>query len=133
MRIPKEIRRWFPIDGDDDGAEIEIRHLEPAEIEDIAAEAMSRETRYEPDPDDPDKIRPVVKAGGFHEQSKAIFCAAVTGWRCFFDDAGGTLDCTDKNKITALKKIEGLGRMVDDYRAKLAEDVANERKALEKN
>ena len=131
MRIPKTTERWFPVENDEDGAEIQIRHLEDAEIADIAQAVMSRETRYEPDGEG--GMRPVIKQSGIYEQTKAIFCAALVDWKKFFSDDGKPMKCTDENKIWAMRKITGLVEMVDASRARLAEDLRKERENREKN
>lgn len=131
MRIPKTTERWFPVKEDKDKAETLIRHLENAEIADIAQAVMSRETRYEDD--GAGGMRPVIKQSGIYEQNKAIFCAALIGWKNVFDDNDKPIECTDENKIWAMRKIDGFVEHIDRSRARLAKDLSKEREKREKN
>ena len=132
MRIKKIQERWFPAIDDPDKAEVKIKHLSPGEVQDIQDEAYDREISYVADKDG--KFTPNLS---FKPQTslemKLSFTAAVVGWKNMFDAAGNPLAFNEDNLIRAMREIEGFNEFIIECREKLASDIAEEKKAQEKN
>lgn len=133
MRINKTIERWFPAPDDPDKSEHKIKHLTPGEVLDTVTGATTQETTYLQDEDGGDLV-PEMKS---HIEPGAIqkdqFLRALRDWKNMFDDEGAPMECTEENKIRAMRDIDGYLPFVTECRERLAVDVEKEKEARIKN
>lgn len=133
MRIMKPVERWFPTPKDPDKSEVLIRHLLPGELLDTINEASNQETRYVIQEGEADLRPEMISRSKPGEIQRRQYLMAVRDWKNFFDESGSPMECTDENKVRAMRSIEGFIDFVSECRRKLAVDVERERVALEKN
>ncbi|MCP4568378.1 MAG: hypothetical protein GY841_12445 [FCB group bacterium] len=132
MRITKTVERWFPAEKDPDKSEFLIRHLKAAEVMDISYATSKQETKYKADVDG--RLVPEMTTSmDTKAHNDAAFCAAVIDWKNVYDENGDALECTDENKMRAMREIDGLTLFIDSCRESLADDIEKDKKALEKN
>ena len=130
-KISKPVDRWFPMPDDPLGGKILVHHLTPGETSDIFDQVLKHEVEYSKEGTE---WRPVMRQVNDAKTDRLkTFCAAVIGWQNFFDEDDKPLECTDENKIKALRTIEGLGAFVNECRRQLSADIADEKKDQEKN
>lgn len=130
VKTPKEA--WFPVPGDEDGAEILVKHLTPGELADIQDKLDAMEVVYHQDADG--KMVPEMRAKRTRGDDRyAVIVACVRDWRNVLDEDGNALKCTDKNKIAVARMSDEFAVFVGECREKLAAQVAEAKEAAEKN
>jgi len=129
MRITKPVERWFNCEGDPDGGKVLIRHLRPGEVQDIVDQVWTQKVEYKPGEEGATFAQTTDKK----KDRELTISASLLDWENFFDQAGKRMGCTDKNKIRAMREIDGLIEFVNECRAKLAKDIEKEKKDQEKN
>ena len=136
MRIKKQEERWFEIPGDEDKAQILIKHLNPGEIADIMDGVFKQTIVYKTDGDG-DAQPEFTQSTDKKKDREQTLTSSVKDWKKFYDQAGKVLKCTPKNIIRASREIEGFDDLVTEFRRRLAADIAQEQaeetKDLEKN
>lgn len=116
MKIVKSTEKWFPIPDDPDGAEIQIRHLDPGDYRRIAERTMqSVQTVVDGEVVFENRFSPTKDAS---EKTKA----AVIGWKNVLDADGNPLKF---NKANLEKVIDGVPGFVVFVRGKV-EELAKE-------
>lgn len=132
MRISKPIERWFPAPKDPDNSEHLIRHLTPGENEDVYSDFSNQETKYMLS-DDKDMTPEVTQTADIGKISERLRVLSIVDWKNMFDEKEDTLECTEENKVRALREIEGYKEFIDECRKQLADDIKKENEVLEKN
>lgn len=129
MRIRKPVERWFPVDEDEDQAEILVVHLSPGDVADILDETTSHRYEYSQSEGEPK----VVTTTDSKRDRELTIVKVIKDWKSFYDLDGQPLVCTDDNKIRAVREVEGFAEFVNDCRAKLSKDIKKEKEDQEKN
>lgn len=133
MRIRKPLERWFPVENDPDNARILIKHLLPGEIQDISDVTFTQEVEYGASDED-GKLKPVIKQKNDRKTDREkTLVARVQNWENIFDADGAPLPFSKENVIRASREIDGFVEYVKKCADTLADDIANENKAQEKN
>lgn len=114
MRIGREITGIFPIEGDEDGATVEVRLLSNGEEDDIREEMEAVKTTFQKDKDG--NFVPNLEANAKMGDKRYLRIARATkSWSNFFavdeagefilDEAGNKVEkeCNDSNKIEAAR------------------------------
>jgi len=127
-RITKPTRRWFEMEGDEDGARVEIKALAPGERQEVAQAALKQRLIYKPG-EDMQTVQEINPSG----ETLAMARLCVVGWENFFDESGKPMKCTRKNIERAVKMIEGFAVFGSQSLKKLTEDIAAEKEEQEKN
>ena len=128
-RITKTTRRWFEMEGDEDGARVEIKALTPGEKADIGTAALDVRLVYSAD----SKALNTEQRMNPQAEMEMTAKLAVVGWENFFRADGKPLVCTKANILKAVREIDGFGRFVSMSLQKLNQDLADEAEEQEKN
>lgn len=133
MRISKPIERWFDVPDDPDGARLKIRHLSPGEVADIVDQAVEQKIIYAQTEDG--KMVPTYSSTTNRGLDRTMTMQkAVVDWENMFEADGKTkMECTPENVLRASREIGGFVAYVGQFRAKLAEDIDNEKETQRKN
>ena len=132
MRITKNIERWFDVPNDPDKARLKIRQLTPGEQSDIIEEVYKSDIAYKKtnggtfEPSFSQKI-------DRKKERELTYAKAITDWEHFFDLKDKPMKCTIDNILRASRKIEGFDELVTELRAKLDEDLKQEKEDQRKN
>lgn len=132
MKIVKLKTRVFECEGDKGGGKVSVKHLEPGEVFDIVDAVMSQRVEYIKDKDG-QLIPTFISENNPGHDREETMVKAIAGWENFYDEDDNVLECTDENKIIALRKIEGFAGFIARCRMKLAVDVLEEQRAQRKN
>lgn len=128
-RITKAKKRWFEMEGDEDGARVEIKALNPGEKAEIAAAALDARLVYENDGGNMKTEHHLNPKAEMEITAKL----AVTRWENFFRADGKPLICNKANVMRAVREIEGFSRFVGKSLKKLTADLAEEAEEQGKN
>lgn len=132
MKIVKSKTRIFECEGDKGGGKVSIKHLEPGEISDIIDDVMSQRVEYTKGKDG--QLMPTfISENNPRRDREETMVKTIVGWENFYDENNNVLECTDENKIIALRKIEGFAEFIAKCRIKLTVDVLEEQRAQRKN
>jgi hypothetical protein len=127
MRLDPLKKAWFPLPGDAEGAEFEIKHLRSGEISKITD--LSHTQTFNLDKEN--KLVPCVKIDTGLERRLTI-TAAITDWKNVFDAEGKPVQCNAKNKKRLLHELSetdfnALCKFVQDSRKTLAAEIQNQK------
>lgn len=131
-RLTGEYTEWKDMPNDPDKGRIKIKHLKRGETNDIEDQIELYETMLRTDAEG--NVQREVKINQAKGDKRyAHLCASLVDWENFFDAEGKPMPCTDENKIRMARDDERFAPLVGKFRTELAEKVAREREAAEKN
>jgi hypothetical protein len=132
MKIGKEITGIFPVEGDEDGATVEVKLLTPGEEEDIQEKMKLVKTIYRRN--EAGEMVPEMEGSSEVGDKRYLrIIRAVKGWTGFEDAKGDPLPCTYENKLAAAREsipfrttvINALKTLADANTAQKTEEVKN--------
>lgn len=133
-KLTAKTQKWFTIPGDPDGAQLQILHLKPGEIQRIESET----TRWLGKTVD-EKFIPEFEYKP-QQQLRRLRQTALVGWKGFYGVDGEELDCTPKFKDLYLDEDPSLGteelklsEWIDKFRNELADSLKPQEEEAEKN
>lgn len=125
-KLTTEKTMWFDVPDDPLCGRVEIKHLKNGEIQTILAHNNKTETIFN------GNKRPKLVTVQVDAPVIVQAAAAVVGWENHLDENDKPLDCTPENARAFLKE-DGYLAFISDCRDKLAEIVAEEKKADDLN
>lgn len=132
MKLGKEITGIFPVEGDEDGATIEVILLTPGQEEDIQEAMKAVKTTFKRSADG--TMVPEMEANtDLGDKRYLRIIKAVKSWDGFEDKDGKPLECNDANKLSAAREsvafrktvAEGLKALADEHIAQKESEVKN--------
>jgi hypothetical protein len=134
MRILKEDCRWFDVPNDPDNGRVKIKHLTPAELSEINDKSFQKKINYKSGKGKKEGYEPEVDITENPKVFRELpIKMAVVAWENFFDKNDKPMECTPENIERAIRQIDGFVIMVVNAKAKLADDIAQEKKDQLKN
>lgn len=136
MKVIKDLKMWFPVPDDEDGAQVEIKHLNSGDIQDISDETF----KIKPQIDAKSKSAKDIQINAEYNQKlerEMTILRAITGLKNFFDKDGKEIARTDEN-VLMLSRVElengfKFLEFITNCRGKLAEQAAKQKEVEEKN
>jgi len=133
MKITKPTERKFFFENDPDEAWIILRYLNPGERADIFDAVFDQQVEYKKNKES-GELEPVFRQSTNKKKDReTTFIKSIVEWGNFFDEDGSVLECTKDNIIRAMREIEGFIQAVQEFRATMESDIAQEREDQEKN
>lgn len=128
MKIQSELKEWFDVPGDEDGARIQIKCLIPKQLREINKKATSTTYKQSVGKDDMESHTKVESDRITHD----IFMACVVNWEKFEND-GGEIPCDKKWKQIMYDTVTGLDAFVMNCHNELSKRYTNKVELEEKN